>query len=103
MKPYYEDDQTTLYLGDALEVLRTLPDASVDCCVTHLDRMAAVTVAAGRDREEGLSMDTCPKCGTSTHSAERHCKSPTCTWVVCGVCHEVIGGHGRHFSNPGAR
>ena len=33
-EPYYQDDQTTLYLGDALEVLRTLPDASVDCCVT---------------------------------------------------------------------
>lgn len=34
MKPYYEDDQTILYLGDSLEVLRTMPDQSVDCCVT---------------------------------------------------------------------
>lgn len=33
-EPYYTDDQTTLWLGDALDVLRTLPDASVDCCVT---------------------------------------------------------------------
>lgn len=32
--PYYRDEQVTLLLGDALEVLRTLPDASVDCIVT---------------------------------------------------------------------
>ena len=31
---YYADDQATLYLGDALEVLRTLPDGSINCCVT---------------------------------------------------------------------
>lgn len=32
--PYYRDDQVTLLLGDTLEVLRTMPDASVDCIVT---------------------------------------------------------------------
>lgn len=32
--PYYQDDQVTLLLGDALEQLRTLPDGSVDCIVT---------------------------------------------------------------------
>ena len=31
---YYQDDQVTLLLGDALETLRTLPTASVDCIVT---------------------------------------------------------------------
>lgn len=34
MTPYYADDQVTLHHGDALEVLRTLPAGSVDCCVT---------------------------------------------------------------------
>ncbi|HET7386886.1 MAG TPA: DNA methyltransferase [Nocardioidaceae bacterium] len=34
MTPYYEDDSVTLYLGDALAVLRELPDASVDAVVT---------------------------------------------------------------------
>jgi DNA modification methylase len=32
--PYFTDDQTTLWHGDSLAVLRQLPDASVDCCVT---------------------------------------------------------------------
>lgn len=32
--PYYSDEAVTLWHGDALEVLRDLPDASVDCCVT---------------------------------------------------------------------
>jgi len=32
--PYYADEQVTLLLGDALEVLRTLPDTSADCIVT---------------------------------------------------------------------
>lgn len=31
---YYSDDQVTLHHGDALKVLRTLPDQSVDSCVT---------------------------------------------------------------------
>lgn len=34
MTAYYEDEQVTLLLGDALEQLCTLPDASVDCIVT---------------------------------------------------------------------
>ncbi|MDJ1137903.1 DNA-methyltransferase [Streptomyces iconiensis] len=33
-EPYYHDDHVTLLLGDALDVLRTLPDGAVDCIVT---------------------------------------------------------------------
>jgi len=34
MKIYYSDDRCTLYQGNTLEVLKTLPDESVDCIVT---------------------------------------------------------------------
>lgn len=34
MKPYYSDESVTLFHGDCLEVMRTLPDASVDAVVT---------------------------------------------------------------------
>lgn len=33
-EPYYADGQVVLHHGDALDVLRTLPDGSVDCVVT---------------------------------------------------------------------
>lgn len=33
-EPYYTDESVTLHHGDALRVLSSLPDASVDCCVT---------------------------------------------------------------------
>lgn len=32
--PFFQDDRITLYQGHAMEVLRALPDESVDCCVT---------------------------------------------------------------------
>src|SRR5690349_8612004 len=34
MEPWYADDTATLYHGDSLAVLRSLPDCSVQCCVT---------------------------------------------------------------------
>lgn len=34
MKPWFQDDTLTLYLGDASSVLSDLPDGSVDCIVT---------------------------------------------------------------------
>lgn len=34
MSIYYEDDSVVLHHGDCIEVMRTLPDQTVDCCVT---------------------------------------------------------------------
>ena len=34
MEPWHHDDRATIYNGDCLEVLRALPDASVDAVVT---------------------------------------------------------------------
>lgn len=44
--PYYQDEQVTLLLGDALDVLRTLPDASVDAVITDPPYEIGI---AGRD------------------------------------------------------
>ena len=34
MKPYYKTEFGTIYNGDSLEILKQLPDESVNCCVT---------------------------------------------------------------------
>lgn len=34
MKPFYRENGITLYQGDCRDVLRTLPEKSVNCCVT---------------------------------------------------------------------
>jgi len=34
MKPYYQDTHSTLYCGDALKLLKEMPDKSVNMCVT---------------------------------------------------------------------
>ena len=34
MRPYYQDEYVTIYHGEALDVLRSLPDASIDALVT---------------------------------------------------------------------
>jgi DNA modification methylase len=34
MTPYYQSDKTAIYLGDCMEVLATLPENSVHCCIT---------------------------------------------------------------------
>src|SRR5690606_1059180 len=99
-EPYYSDERVTLYHGDCLDVLRGLPDASVDAIVTDppyglefmgkdWDRPWAVTASAGvgfKGREDNLTLPShrdgrnanCRTCGGRQRGANRcTCDSPS--------------------------
>lgn len=58
MTPYLQDADLSLYQGDALEVLRELPDESVHCCITSPPFFRAEGLrdgdVGGRGRAPGL-------------------------------------------------
>ena len=64
VKPYWEQEGFQVYLGDVVEMLRRLPEKSVQCCVTSppywglRDYKTATWVGAARSagrRGSGLS------------------------------------------------
>ena len=100
MEPWHCDDRATIYHGDCLEVLRGLPDASVDSVVTdppyglefmgkEWDRPWAVTAEAGVGYEgrDDLRLPShrdsrnanCQACGGRARGAKR-CACTTPQW-----------------------
>ena len=100
MEPWHHDDRTTIYRGDCLEVLRELPDASVDSVVTDppyglefmgkdWDRPWAVTAESGVGYEgrDDLRLPShrdsrnanCRACGGRARGAKR-CTCTTPQW-----------------------
>jgi len=100
MEPWHHDDRTTIYHGDCLEVLRALPDASVDAVVTDppyglefmgkdWDRPWAVSASngvgyAGRDdlrlpAHRDSRNANCRTCGGRQRGAKR-CTCDTPKW-----------------------
>lgn len=53
--PYLDDGDVRLYHGDAIETLATLPEGSVDCCITS-PPSDADTVEILRPQVEGLAL-----------------------------------------------
>ncbi|MGZ4621486.1 MAG: DNA-methyltransferase [Blastococcus sp.] len=54
MTPYYSDDRATLYRGDALAVLRELPDASVDAVITDPPYSSGGMTRGDRSQDTGV-------------------------------------------------
>jgi len=85
MKPYFQDADVTLFHGDCLDVLRTLPDCSVDAVVTDPPyglefmgkdwdgadgfRRSLNAADAGRDNAFGRTSKTSPEYRTTSKAS----------------------------------
>lgn len=100
MKPTWERGGVAIYLGDAVEVLRTLPDESIDCCVSSppywglrdygVDGQIGLeeTPAAFVDRIVGVYAEV-----------RRVLKSDGTCWVNLGDSYARNGGGGKGGGN----
>lgn len=68
MKPYYQKHNLTLYLGDCVEVMREMPDTSIDAIITDPPYGINATHAGGR------GMNGWTKYNTSAWDKERPSK-----------------------------
>jgi DNA modification methylase len=80
MKPWHHDDRTTIYHGDCIEVLRALPDASVDAVVTD-PPYALNFMGKSWDDFSGVSVGACQECGGD---------DPAAGLKVCTDCAERL-------------
>lgn len=79
----------TIFCGDALDVLRTLPDNSVHCCITSPPLLCAAGLRYGwADRARG---ETCAVCGaadggifrgSARASSKRHALAEHCGYLL---------------------
>lgn len=93
MAPTWERDGVRLYHGDALDVLRQLPDGSVDCCVTSPPYWGLRDY--GVDGQIGL--ESTPAQFVSTMVAvfgevRRVLKESATLWMNLGDCYNAYNG-----------
>jgi site-specific DNA-methyltransferase (adenine-specific) len=62
MEPWHHDDRATIYTGDCIDVLRALPDASLDAVVTD-PPYALNFMGKAWDDFRGVSTGACDACG----------------------------------------
>lgn len=104
MKPYYEQDGLTLYHGGALEVLATLPDASVQMCVTSPPYWGLRAYGAG---EAELGTEPTPEAYVAAMVAvfrevKRVLRDDGTLWLNLGDSY-AAGGRGSPFSDASAK
>lgn len=96
MNPHLKTDFLTIFCGDALDVLRTLPDESVQCCVTSPPYW-------GAQRDYGcdgqLGMEPTPELFTESlkkvaNEVFRILKKDGCFWLNIGDSYAASGKGG---------
>ena len=89
MTPYYQNQDVTLYVGDCIDVLRGLPNNSVQCCVTSPPYWGL------RDYQTGTWEGGDPSCNHSCGGQVQDSKAPGaiasgvrpgCNASVCRHC-----------------
>src|ERR1700689_3286645 len=97
--PCYKSANVTIFNGDCLEVLRTLPDESVHCCVTSppywglRDYGTAVQLGLERTPEEYIAQMV-----TVFAEVKRVLRDDGTLWLNMGDCY---AGSGKGFNADG--
>jgi DNA modification methylase len=82
MSVHYEGHGVTVHHGDALDVLRTIPDASVDSVVTDPPYGLSFMGKEWDKPTPRAELAACVECGND---------DPTEGWLVCSDCLETLG------------
>ena len=99
---YHETEHGVLYNGESLEVLRTLPDNSVNCCVTSPPywglRDYGVDGQLGLERTPEEYVSNMVKL---FREVRRVLKKDGTLWLNLGDSYAGSGAHAEHHANPG--
>jgi DNA modification methylase len=92
--PYYQDEQVTLLLGDALETLRALPARSVNCIVTSPPYYGLRDYGtAGQYGLEASPTEYVEKMRVLFAEARRVLADDGTLWLNLGDSYAAAGGH----------
>ncbi len=100
MTPWLSDPDVDIYVGDALEVLRGLPDGSVDCCVTSPPYWGLRDYGTGAwDGGDPDFRDPCPDCAwpnpdERTFRNPDHCDTCLGARTVPHRAHDTLAARG---------
>ncbi|MFA5300086.1 MAG: site-specific DNA-methyltransferase [Lutibacter sp.] len=102
MTPFYQNSGVTIYNGDALEVLKQLPNESVQMCVTSppywglRDYLVGGQIGLEKTPEEYVQ-----KIVEVFHEVKRVLKKDGTCWINLGDSYAGSGGTGNQFNQVG--
>ncbi|MGH9071959.1 MAG: DNA-methyltransferase [Acidimicrobiales bacterium] len=95
MRPTWSDGIGSIYQGDALTVLRELPSATADCCITSPPYWGLRDYGLG---DQGIGLEPtpeewCAKLVAVFREVRRVLRDDATLWVNCGDAYASQGGH----------